>query len=154
MNGKLTILNSNGEPVAFGKRVTLRLTEDSKPESNDSRVGVTPGSFSASINIKISKELKESMKSLALLLENLDKSICDFLEFCLRNSISSVLRGDITRAKLEKRDIKGVVSYTDDTGFYLCGVLQGDNVILKDGSFFPWAEIANDKSYNLIKIEY
>lgn len=154
MNGKLTILNSNGEPLAFDKRVEIRLTEDSKPESNDSRVGITPGSFSASINIKISKELKESMKSLALLLEKLEKSICDFLEFCLRNSISPVLRGDITRAKLEKSDIKGVVSYTDDTGFYLCGVLQDDNVIVKDGSFFPWAEIANDKSYNLIKIEY
>ena len=152
MNGKLTILNSNGDPLAFDKRVTFRLTEDSKPESNDSRVGVTPGSFR--INIKISKEQEESMKSLILLLENLDKSICDFLEFCLRNSISPVLRGDITRAKLEKRDIKGVVSYTDDTGFYLCGVLQGDNVIVKDGSSFPWAEIANDKSYNLIKIEY
>lgn len=154
MNGKLTILNSNGDPLVSSKRVTLRLTEDSKPESNDSCVGVTPGSFSASIHIKISKELKEPMKSLALLLENLDKSICGFLEFCLRNSISPVLRGDITRAKLEKRDIKGVVSYIDDTGFYLCGVLQGDNVIVKDGSFFPWAEIANDKSYNLIKIEY
>jgi hypothetical protein len=154
MNGKLTIINSKGEPLAFDKRVSLRLTEDSKPKSNDSRVSLSQASFSANVDIKISKELKESMKSLALLLEKLEKSICDFFEFCLRNSISPVLRGSITRAKLEKRDIKGVVSYTDDTGFYLCGVLQGDNVIVKDGSFFPWAEIANDQSYNLIKIEY
>lgn len=138
--GHFTIINLDGEPVHVASSVTMRI--DCEKESQFKN----PVTFTCSL--KPSKEILEKNKSMSQFYD----AITDFFVFCLRNRIVPPLRGNITRAKLKKRDIKGILVCKVDP-YSLCGIVQGGNAIMKDGHISRFDSL-DDKVYKLIKIKY
>lgn len=145
----LTIINPDGEPVCVASSGTMRF-DGGGVYSKKEYLFKNPVTFTCSV--KPSKETLEKIKSMSLFYDALRVKITDFLVFCLRNRIVPPLRGNITRAKLKKRDIKGILVCKVDP-YSLCGIVQGGNAIMKDGHISRFDSL-DDKVYALIKIKY
>lgn len=157
--GHLTIINSDGEPVCVASSVTMRIDCGGVYSKKENLFPITfkkedllknPVTFTCSV--KPSKEILEKIESASQLYDAFCVNITDFFVFCLRNRIVPPLRGNITRAKLKKRDIKGILVCKVDP-YSLCGIVQGGNAIMKDGHISRFDSL-DDKVYKLIKIKY
>jgi len=150
--GHLTIINLDGEPVHVASSVTMRIDCEKESQFKNpvtfkkENLFKNPVTFTCSL--KPSKEILEKNESMSQFYD----AITDFFVFCLRNRIVPPLRGNITRAKLKKRDIKGILICKVDP-YSLCGIVQGGNAIMKDGHISRFDSL-DDKVYELIKIKY
>lgn len=154
--GHLTIKNLDGEPVYVASSVTMRIDCEKESQFKNpvtfkkENLFKNPVTFTCSL--KPSKEILEKIESASQLYDAFCVNITDFFVFCLRNRIVPPLRGNITRAKLKKRDIKGILICKVDP-YSLCGIVQGGNAIMKDGHISRFDSL-DDKVYKLIKIKY
>lgn len=146
--GRITIINPDGEPVCVASSGTIRI--NGIVYSQKESLYKDPVTFTCSV--KPSKETLEKIESMSQFYDALRVKITDFFVFCLRNRIVPPLRGNITRAKLKKRDIKGILVCKVDP-YSLCGIVQGGNAIMKDG-YISRFDSLDDKVYELIKIKY
>lgn len=154
--GHLTIINPDGEPVHVASSVTMRIDCEKESQFKNPVTFKKENLFKNPVTITCSveprKEILEKIESMSQFYDDLCVQITDFLVFCLRNRIVPPLRGNITRAKLKKRDIKGILVCKVDP-YSLCGIVQGGNAIMKDGHISRFDSL-DDKVYKLIKIKY
>lgn len=157
--GHLTIINPDGEPVRVASSGTMRIECDGVYSKKENMFPITfkkenlfknPVTITCSVEPR--KEILEKIESMSQFYDDLCAQITDFFVFCLRNRIVPPLRGNITRAKLKKRDIKGILVCKVDP-YSLCGIVQGGNAIMKDGHISRFDSL-DDKVYKLIKIKY
>lgn len=157
--GHLTIINPDGEPVRVALSGTMRIDCGGVYSKKGNLFPITfkkenlfenPVTITCSVEPR--KEILEKIESMSQLYDDFCAQITDFFVFCLRNRIVPPLRGNITRAKLKKRDIKGILVCKVDP-YSLCGIVQGGNAIMKDGHISRF-DCLDDKVYKLIKIKY
>lgn len=156
--GHLTIINPDGEPVHVASSVNMRidcggvLQKENLFPITFKKENLFENPVTITCSVEPRKEILEKIESMSQFYDDLCVKITDFLVFCLRNRIVPPLRGNITRAKLKKRDIKGILVCKVDP-YSLCGIVQGGNAIMKDGHISRFDSL-DDKVYKLIKIKY